>query len=700
MGEGATSPYGETMKMATIIMITILALPLLGGCKKDPGAPAPADYRVDTPPTTGLGGTAPTTPCVNKGAVGAQGLLLKAECPKLKLSECGNKKTEAGEECDPPNGTDCSDQCKIIPKKPPLNLDKPFVKLTPEALSDGVVGTDYISATLKASGSKVSDSFVWPESDQKIPAGFELKVDKSGKQSSAQIVSKTPVVYSKDGYKATVTACLASDSKVCTSREYAFKITDELMIKAYDLKDLIYSIESLYEEGKPFCTSFEDANPCGPFIIPANDLGSLMGTYKASYTTGTGAYMMIVLHASGLQKNDMSFAWSISVDGKELPNSVVKSAEKKWPEGLFLLDYSSGKKVYADSHFLVVNASVIKSGGAEYKNVVVTVKNETGAKREIVFDKIKIPSAKDIAAVPPPVSPPAPAPEVPLAITAITLNGVLVTGAQNPMYGLVYAIEPMVGTDLKIKFDITDPKAKVTAIDQPSSDTEWVIDADGKTISYAFPQKGETKELNFKAWVTVTGADGKSKTKAMIVMSPKFPDPSTLTIDQLKNVYVDMETAWTDVDSKISIQLQDSQGQVLAATAFFAVDGLDPSKLSLSSDLVPGNGMGEVTLDKISKVVVQQQDPGSGPAMRYAISVLRIKSTYWYAENNKPSSLSITGLFGELITVFGIWGGVTDGDTDFDSHPFPTDFKLVSNKWWPSQKAWIMRPHYGDLNLL
>lgn len=403
--------------MRKILSLTVLiALAALAGagCKKDSGQGG-EDKSYLTDQSKPLGGTVTKPggvenkdPCLTKGAVGAQALMLKGDCAKVTPAVCGNTKTEpeAGEQCDngaAKNGKDgkCTADCKnvgvVIPpgavKITTQGNDAQFGKCPPGGTctitlkADGMKGSSYDwtlvdAPSFKAQGGNTASSYILkgenvPNCDAKDP-----------KYNAGQCTISVKVCPKGD-----------SDAGHCDAGKFVLA-SDHLVISAYHMAG-----------AAPYCTS--SGNACAPFKFgellfdgkPFNYLskegGEVYFTEPKENDLLTSALVAVRLRVEGSSvKDDGSYKWKMTVDGKDVPvvtheemmtnkhtvkddkGNTYSTFDPKLPSAdVFLLN------VTPDFHYILFSPAMY---GKTVNNIVITVTN-AGGQQSMVIPSISVP---------------------------------------------------------------------------------------------------------------------------------------------------------------------------------------------------------------------------------------------------------------------------------------------------------------------
>lgn len=430
--------------LSLTVLVTLVAL-AGAGCKKDAGQTVVDEKSYLTDQVNPLGGTKPGTdeegkkdPCLQKGALGAQALMLKTDCNKVTPAVCGNKVKETGEGCDDGNtkdGDGCSSKCTpettttTKPTTTPGGGGK-LVKITTTSMPDKSLGSKY-SATVKASGSKIKKDYKWIVTD--LPDGFEYKAD------DATLTISSKVLTTKTGtFKPSVQVCLLSDPAdcaTCPEEVCSFSIQEHYRVEAFPMgKD--------YGGGKDikaFCSSDPDT-PCGNYELKVTDfLPTATNThnltnkddpyYVLKLWVKDGSPQIEPVSVPPADEKDKSkykwddptvgfaedysklyYKWSMTVDEntpvpfvkwvdyvtKKKADGTWNSLDTKAQNSIFLMDATDDMKstlVYPSMAYIMVGPDAM---GQTFKNVVVTVTSANGGSQTIKFPLVKMPSLKEI----------------------------------------------------------------------------------------------------------------------------------------------------------------------------------------------------------------------------------------------------------------------------------------------------------------
>lgn len=406
----------------------VIALLVVAGtaCKKQDGEAGDKTYISDEP-SGPLGATVPDPdenkdPCLSKGAVGAQALLLKSDCTKVGPSKCGDGTKDTGEDCDEGGknglvGSLCDIKCKNVTggtnpddKTDPKPGDSTVtVKITnTKKMANGKLGVEY-SAMLTASGAK-SAKYKWSTED--IPDGFTATPSKG----KLTIKGKTDVA-NVEPYMPTIKVCEeGSDVNCVTCPETicSFSITDQYRIEAHSFpykgKDDVAMCSSdktvpcnyKLEAGGTIFTAFNNKGENDPYYVLRLQVKDGI-TLKDVFAVGTKYNDPDVGYAETY--DDLYYKWSMTVDGKPTPAPFVKwmdyvstyTLNAVAADGLFLMDTTDDMKshlVYPGIAYIMVGPKAMGKG--PFKNVVVTVTSKNGGTQVIKFDSIETPTVTGI----------------------------------------------------------------------------------------------------------------------------------------------------------------------------------------------------------------------------------------------------------------------------------------------------------------
>lgn len=715
-------------------LIAVAATLMAGGvgCKKDTAEGAKT-YLAEGPLVDPNDVVTPKPdPCLDKGAVGAQALLLQADCDELKPPQCGNSQPDVGEQCDPPDGKTCDTKCqKITAPKPPSD-QKLTIKTT--AIKNGVIGKKYTSEQIEATGAEKGDSYVWSADGQKLPEGFELSVTSGSSGAKVQLVSKATA--SAGTYNATLKVCLKSNSATCDTQDFSFSISDQLTLSAF----------RYFGSKQSLCDSNQGS--CADVILDPG--ANIMG-----YVNANGPKSLLYVWVSALVNTDKSYQWSLSYkDGtatKDVPdvrasdqhlcNPVIMPAGKpidsscngktiKFPDGIFLFEPlhhddqgddvgdDAGKGSY-HRHQLMFSADAY---GKTYNDVVITVKNSLGNVQKLTFKTIKIPSLADIQTA---ANKKAEIKQAELAkCSDLNVEGITFEG-RDPFYGISPNEGPDAGRRVlqvdwsgysKNVINWTTPD-EALRVDKSYDGVLKITGGSGKyevtNLKYSPSDEGTpegepsvtdkvtihwTPFLNYNsANYTVTDTTTfdvsddsptcKQTHHVTVYRSLKYPDYRTYTIKDVK-LYADFDTEWTDGDSKVIFDLhgKGDQGQdvVLASTGEVGVDGGDPTCFNKSFTFIASSmeGHKDDPITQITHVTMQEYDDASTDMLlnfKYLrLDVVDGGKVLWHADAE--------GNFGFEHDVDGAWGNYNIGRPG-DYSTFKANYLNYDSIWFYGEPA-------------
>lgn len=386
----------------------VVALLVVAGtaCKKQDGEAGDTTYISD-PPSGPLGGTVPDLdedkdPCLAKGAVGAQALLLKSDCAKLGSPKCGDGNKDTGEYCDDGGkngltGSKCSLTCKLVTTNGGGGATSPdgTVTVKTTTLPPAYLGASY-NSTIEATCNPAPCSFELG-TDVKLPDSFKLA---SGKIWSSKIVAAlgnypiSIVVKNKNGSQSAtqvLTLAVQKHLKVQTFVEgfSGFEVVDENSDKKLNADDYVAlpsdsderTFVPITKDGKLVVwpshystTPDKDNANDGCTGVPAEDA-------KANDCRPDFGYIVLGVNFKDPIDNDLSagsdadvaakYTWSVKgEDGEDLPDVIVKQAysakagksvDYKW---VIVPDTSKGFDAYYKD--------------LEFKNIKINVSDDKG----------------------------------------------------------------------------------------------------------------------------------------------------------------------------------------------------------------------------------------------------------------------------------------------------------------------------------
>lgn len=673
-----------------ILNLTLLvALVVLAGtaCLKKSSDQAADDksYLVDPNDVTTPAKPKPD-PCLNKGALGAQGLILKGACPDLNVPKCGNGKPEGSEACDEgsKNGLDgstCTIDCKKIADKPGAgDTDKPgaskVLKITTQSLPDKSLGDKY-SASVKATGGKNSKDYKWTVTG--LPEEFEYKSN-----NDAVTIASKGVLTKTGTHKPAVQVCLVSEPATC--------VTCPESVCSFSIKDGVTLTASRSSASKFVCDSSNGSN-CGALtVLPTENI--------FGFVNADGPKFLLTLNVGSYFPADKNFQWKLSVkDGsgvKEIP--VVKAIEQlqcnplinakkevsascngkaaSFPGGIFLMEpkhnddqgddvgENAGKGTY-HKHYVMFGPEAY---GKTYETVEISVKNNTtGGEQKILFDKITLPTlqqftdAKEAKKLEQDKKNPCYG-KTSISVPSMMVNEEKVDGKVNEeMNSVVYNIKgklfetfeatmPVVGGVPPYKIEtnefggpvISNGGSSAWSVPKPlGGEWKWTSSLEGLnlngsfdyTFKYASPNTGRISD-NMEA--IVTDACGHSTT-VWVAFDVGLPEASG-TISNLR-LLADYRTADTDGSSNIKIELFNKDGVLIATTGEMGVDGDDPTCFNRHYSLTAVSGHENDSIDQIGSIRLYGKD---NPYFYEADMTLKIE--YLRLEvlsNNKPSYYAV-----------------------------------------------------------
>lgn len=520
-------------KILSLTLVAVLVVFVGTACKKKANEAETKSYLADPNTSTPLSGTvAPkpvTEPCLQKGAMGVQGLLLKSDCADVDTTntKCGNGNKDAGEDCDDgaKNGLEgslCDIKCKNVTggtnsdvKPEPKPGDSTVtVKITnTKKMADGKLGVEY-SATLTASGAK-SAKYKWSTED--IPDGFTATPNKGkltikGKTDVANVEPYTPTIkVCEEGSDVNCVTCLET---ICS-----FSIKDQYRIEAH-------SFPYKGKDDVAMCSS-DKTTPCnyelkagGSIFTAWNNKGEIDPYYVLRLQVKDGVTLKDVFSVGSAYNDpdvgyaktydDLYYKWSMTVDGNSKPTPFVKwmdygskhTLDAVASEGLFLMDTTDDKihLVYPGIAYIMVGP---KAMGKEFKNVVVTVTSKNFGTQVIKFDSIKTPTVTGIETAVQEIKQKNCADAPPLKIDGVTMAdetaGALdtATPVANQSVFVFSGATVQMNQDYKLTIKISGGLGKYTISPVSSDVIAGAGGHDPKHISYYIVAKGSDGKIKY-----------------------------------------------------------------------------------------------------------------------------------------------------------------------------------------------------------
>jgi hypothetical protein len=719
-------------KILNLTVLVVLVFFAGTACKKDSAQPGDTkSYLVDPNDATKPGPSKPTDTCLQKGAVGVQALLTKADCTKLNTPKCGDGKPEGNEGCDdgPKNGlagSICTIDCKKITDKKEGgtsggNTTTKVLKITTTSMPDKSLGDKY-SATIKALGGKNSKDYKWTVSN--LPEGFEYKDNND----SVTISSKAALT--KTGtYKPSVQVCLLSspaDCVTCSENVCSFLIKDGVTLTAHRSTS-----------SKAICPS-STGGSCTLTVAPTESI--------SGFVNADGPKFLLILYVDSYFTTDKNFQWKLSVkDGssvKEIP--VVKASEQlqcnplmnskqdlsaacngktvSFPSGLFLMEPKHGDDKVGDvgenagkgtyhKHYLMFGSDAY---GKTYEGVEVFVKNNsTGGEQKIIFDKITLPTLTNFNLEKDKKNPC-------YGKTNISIPKMLakIGGSETEIKGKVnewstnvvnFDVEGSLGDSLNATMKVIGSLAPYTinftnfgaSIHVEGSETSWAVlheeGSDWKVeesaentlqltgdfkydYKYGKPEGGKTSDqIRFN----VSDQCGHSN-EVWVNFTVKTPE---LKISDIKRMRVMFCDEYTDKDNKMRIQLMEGD-TVIAQTDEFGIDGDDPTCFGDSTIRDQYDDDFSPDADELKDPIWQTIKETSTDYTNYPVSKIDKVRISMTGDSGASMFYSVYNLYLVTDDFYMGWGskkgknGSVSGASKNEDFSYPTDFKDSKGQVW------------------
>ncbi len=447
-----------------------------------------------------------------------------------------------------------------------------------------------------------------------------------------------------------------------------------------------FYVLKLKANGVPTLVEPVYVDPKGPPAGPSttcNDNG--VGQLKGCYTLDDKTVGYLDDYTKLYYK--WSMTWSTTKGGTKVTappivkwmdfNSEKNSLSTDEQKGLFLMDSTDEKAMFIHPSEAIIMAGPLAMGQTFY-DVVVTVTSAQGGTQTMTFPSIVLPPLKDAQKVVVDNDPCGPTKYTPVKITQMKLtpdndfqdatstkdsssefdvNTTLYQAYPEVVYKIEGGKAPYAVSELPNVTLLNGAEGNNTWTDTHKGDEAWQLVGDPKLgdTETTFAVKGGTNYSRIESFVAegneshfvsgyvtegvrVSVTDACNKTaKATTYFKSEIPKP--VNMSELKSIYVDFITDWTDGSSKMNVQLLGNGDSVLAETGDLSVHGPDDGKthstgfwtLKLTESCISiSHGC---KISDLKKIRIHMSDPGCCADMTYNFYEFDLIAENWYATN-------------------------------------------------------------------